>query len=203
MLVKKVNILLILLTLLSASVSAAVTTQYNATVNHDQRYLFGCQALSVADGSGVYSKTLGDSTVHLHLLFLQPSVTMGYSAKIEPGQTYLFGCQQLTVAGEYKDTLHLADKDSITILTLSVESPAPTEVKVGYSAKIEPGQTYLFGCQQLTVAGEYKDTLHLADKDSITILTLSVESPAPTEVKVQYDAEIEAGDIYLLGCKTY
>ena len=256
MLVKKVNILLLtLLTLLSTSVSAAVNTQYSATVCGSGKYLFGCEALT---SSGPAQNVLGDSTVHLNLLFAAPKATeytatiepgqiylfgcdqvsvdgstasqtlqqagcecdstvtltlrvqapvtptvvkVGYEATIEPGQTYLFGCQQLIAAGEYKDTLHLAGKDSITVLTLKVESAAPTEVKVGYEATIEPGQTYLFGCQQLTAAGEYKDTLHLAGKDSITVLTLKVESATPTEVKVGYEATIEPGQTYLFGCQ--
>ena len=134
-------------------------------------------------------------------------VKVGYTATIETGQTYLFGCRLLTEAGEYKDTLHMAGKDSITVLTLNVETPAPTPalVKVGYIATIETGQTYLFGCRLLTEAGEYKDTLHMAGKDSITVLTLNVETPTPTPtvVKVQYDTEIQVEETYLFGCKTY
>ena len=187
-------------------------TAYTATIEPGQKYLFGCKQLT-ADGD-VWSNTLQqlacgcDSTVTVTLQVQAPApvpmkVVVGYDATIETGETYLFGCQKLTAAGEYKDTLHLAGKDSITVLTLSVGTPAPTEVVVGYDASIETGETYLFGCQKLTAAGEYKDTLHLAGKDSITVLTLSVVTPAPTEVMVQYDTEIEVGETYLLGCKTY
>ena len=97
MLVKKVNILLLtLLTLLSTAVSAAVNTQYSATVCGSGKYLFGCQPLtaSVSDETN----TLGDSTVHLNLLFAAPKST-AYTATIEPGQIYLFGCDQVSVDG--------------------------------------------------------------------------------------------------------
>ena len=240
MLGKKVNILLLtLLTLLSTATFAAVHTQYSTTVCSNQPYLFGCDTYTA---NGAPSNTLGDSTVTVNLTFgsqkataytatIEPGqkylfgckqltadgdvwsntlqqlacgcdstvtvtlqvqapapvpmkVVVGYDATIETGETYLFGCQKLTAAGEYKDTPHLAGKDSITVLTLSVVTPAPTEVVVGYDASIETGETYLFGCQKLTAAGEYKDTLHLAGKDSITVLTLSVVTPAPTEVVV-------------------
>ena len=201
MLGKKVNILLLtLLTLLSTATFAAKHTQYSAAVcTANTSYLFDCGPITA---NGAYSKTLGDSTVTVNLTFGLPK-TVAYSATIEPGQTYLFGCQQLTTDGEMASNI-LQQKacgcDSTVNFTLHVQAPAPTVVKVGYAATITAGQTYLFGCKQLTASGEYKDTLHLAGKDSITILTLTV-APAPVvEVKVQYDAAIKTGETYLFGC---
>ena len=203
MLGKKVNILLLtLLTLLSTAVSAAVNTQYNATVCGSGTYLFGCKQLT---SSGTKTNTLGDSTVTLHLLFA-PLKATSYTATIEPGQTYLFGCQQLTADTVTSNTLQQVGCgcDSTVTLTLKVQAPAPTKVVVGYTATIQKGETYLFGCATYASDTTVSDTLHLAGKDSIVVLTLKVEeTPAPVEVKVGYTATIQKGETYLFGCATY
>ena len=199
MLEKSKHILLTLLTLLSTVSFAAVNTQYKATVCGTGTYLFGCDKLTASGAS--YANTLGDSTVHLNLLFVPLKATQ-YNATIEPGQTYLFGCQLLSADATESNTLHQAgcECDSTVTLHLSVQAPMPTEVKVSYNATIATGEIYLFGCNQLTASGEYADTLHLAGKDSITILNLTVAAPTPTEVKVGYSATIATGEIYLFGC---
>ena len=154
---------------------------YTATIKPGQTYLFGCQQLTAP---GTYYDTLprvnliGDSAI---VLTLVNEVKVGYDATINAGETYLFGCQQLTAAGTYSDTLRMAGKDSITVLTLTVN---PVEVKVGYDATIKEGETYLFGCQQFTVDTVYADTLHMAGKDSITVLTLTVEPVCPAVIVV-------------------
>ena len=202
MLGKKVNILLLtLLTLLSTAVSAAVNTQYNATVCGSGTYLFGCKQLT---SSGTKTNTLGDSTVTLHLLFA-PLKATSYTATIEPGQTYLFGCQQLTADTVTSNTLQQVGCgcDSTVTLTLKVQA-APTKVVVGYTATIQKGETYLFGCATYASDTTVSDTLHLTGKDSIVVLTLKVEeTPAPVEVKVGYTATIQKGETYLFGCATY
>ena len=203
MLGKKVNILLLtLLTLLSTAVSAAVNTQYNATVCGSGTYLFGCKQLT---SSGTETNTLGDSTVTLHLLFA-PLKATSYTATIEPGQTYLFGCQRLTADAVTSNTLQQVGCgcDSTVTLTLKVQAPAPTKVVVGYTATIQKGETYLFGCATYASDTTVSDTLHLTGKDSIVVLTLKVEeTPAPVEVKVGYTATIQKGETYLFGCATY
>ena len=203
MLGKKVNILLLtLLMLLSTAVSAAVNTQYNATVCGSGTYLFGCKQLT---SSGTKTNTLGDSTVTLHLLFA-PLKATSYTATIEPGQTYLFGCQQLTADTVTSNTLQQVGCgcDSTVNLTLKVQAPAPTKVVVGYTATIQKGETYLFGCATYASDTTVSDTLHLAGKDSIVVLTLKVEeTPVPVEVKVGYTATIQKGETYLFGCATY
>ena len=202
MLGKKVNILLLtLLTLLSTAVSAAVNTQYNATVCGSGTYLFGCKQLT---SSGTKTNTLGDSTVTLHLLFA-PLKATSYTATIEPGQTYLFGCQQLTADTVASNTLQQVGCgcDSTVTLTLKVQA-APTKVVVGYTATIQKGDTYLFGCATYASDTTVSDTLHLTGKDSIVVLTLKVEeTPTPVEVKVGYTATIQKGETYLFGCATY
>ena len=200
MLGKKVNILLLtLLMLLSTAVSAAVNTQYNATVCGSGTYLFGCKQLT---SSGTKTNTLGDSTVTLHLLFA-PLKATSYTATIEPGQTYLFGCQQLTADTVTSNTLQQVGCgcDSTVNLTLKVQAPAPTKVVVGYTATIQKGETYLFGCATYASDTTVSDTLHLTGKDSIVVLTLKVESPVLPDTTVAYTATIKQGETYLFGCQ--
>ena len=185
MLVKKVNILLLtLLTLLSTTVSAAVNTQYSATVCGSGKYLFGCETLT---SSGPAQNVLGDSTVHLNLLFAAPKATK-YTATIEPGQIYLFGCDQVSVDGSTaSQTLQQAgcECDSTVTLTLRVQAPASKPVHVEYSAQIKDGETYLFGCQQLTSTGDYTEVYG----DSTVTVHLTVNAAEP--ISVEYTATIK------------
>ena len=205
MLGKKVNILVLtLLTLLSTATFAAVHTQYSSTVCSNTPYLFGCDKLTT---SGAYSQTLVDSTVTVNLLFGALKAT-AYTATIEPGQTYLFGCQKLTADATETNTLQQVgcECDSTVTLTLTVQAPAPTptSVTVAYTANIYDGETYLFGCQKLTAAGPYTETFQrVGGGDSIVNLTLNVNAAPVQKVTVEYNTEIEVGQTYLFGCKTY
>ncbi len=205
MLGKKVNILVLtLLTLLSTATFAAVHTQYSSTVCSNTPYLFGCDKLKT---SGARSQTLGDSTVTVNLLFGALKAT-AYTATIEPGQTYLFGCRKLTVDATETNTLQQTgcECDSTVTLTLTVQAPAPTptSVTVAYTANIYDGETYLFGCQKLTAAGPYTETFQrVGGGDSIVNLTLNVNPVPVQKITVEYNTEIEVGQTYLFGCKTY
>ena len=205
MLGKKVNILVLtLLTLLSTATFAAVHTQYSSTVCSNTPYLFGCDKLKT---SGAHSNTLGDSTVTVNLLFGALKAT-AYTATIEPGQTYLFGCRKLTADATETNTLQQTgcECDSTVTLTLTVQAPAPTptSVTVAYTANIYDGETYLFGCQKLTAAGPYTETFQrVGGGDSIVNLTLNVNPVPVQKITVEYNTEIEVGQTYLFGCKTY
>ena len=205
MLGKKVNILVLtLLTLLSTATFAAVHTQYSSTVCSNTPYLFGCDKLTT---SGAHSQTLVDSTVTVNLLFGALKAT-AYTATIKPGQTYLFGCQKLTADATETNTLQQVgcECDSTVTLTLTVQAPAPTptSVTVAYTANIYDGETYLFGCQKLTAAGPYTETFQrVGGGDSIVNLTLNVNPVPVQKITVEYNTEIEVGQTYLFGCKTY
>ena len=173
-----------------------VKVQYSSEITTDDTYLLGCKAYHFAD-PGLYKlmDTLHlagiDSITIVNLTVAaggggQAAVTVAYTATIEYGQTYLFGCQQLSAAGTYYDTVPslMLIGDSATILTLKVESPVLPDTTVAYTATIKQGETYLFGCQQLTAADTYRDTLHLAGKDSITVLTLKVCQPDSSELSL-------------------
>ena len=203
MLGKKFKLLTItLLTLLSTATFAAVHTQYSSTVCSNTPYLFGCDKLTT---NGAHSNTLGDSTVTVNLTFGALKAT-AYTATIEPGQTYLFGCQKLTADATETNTLQQVgcECDSTVTLTLTVQAPAPTptSVTVAYTANIYDGETYLFGCQKLTVAGPYTETFQrVGGGDSIVNLTLNVNPMPVQDVTVAYTADIFDGETYLFGCQ--
>ena len=211
MLGKKVNILVLtLLTLLSATTYA--DTQYSASVCNGGNYLFGCQTLTPADGSGIYTDD-SDATKHVRLTFGNTKYT-AYTDSILTGEKYLFGCQVLS--SDVPTTIYVADTlqqvgcgcDSTVNLTLLVKAPAPlptVEVKTEYDAQVLVDEIYLFGCKpyQFSVPGPQVliDTIHLAGKDSIITVNLTVAAGgAPTEEKYKYSATIKQGEIYLFGC---
>ena len=186
MLGKKVNILVLtLLTLLSATSFA--DTQYSASVCDGSNYLFGCTPIAPADGSGTYD----NGTQHVRLTFGSP-IGKQYTATIVPGEKYIFGCEVLTsdvpTSIEKIKTLSQTgcECDSTVKLTLLVQAPVVlTDTTVKYSATIEQGETYLFGCDTLT-----KDTLifkklqRANGADSIIYLQLTVEPACPAAIAV-------------------
>ena len=185
---------------------------YTADIFDGETYLFGCQKLTVA---GPYTETFqrvggGDSIVNL-TLNVNPvpvqKVTVEYNSEIEVGQTYLFGCQKYTYTETglqtLKDSVQAVNGgDSIIIvhLTVSAGGAAQKDTVVGYTTSIYTGETYLFGCEKLTTAGVYKDTLQRDNVigDSIVVLTLNVVEPSVT---VAYTANIYDGETYLFGCQ--
>ena len=163
-----------------------ITVEYNTEIEVGQTYLFGCKTYTYTETGpqtlkdSVQAVNGGDSIIIVHLTVsaggaATSDTTVAYTATIEPGQTYLFGCQKLTTAGVYKDTLPRLGVigDSITVLTLNVQAQ---DTAVAYTAIIKQGQTYLFGCQKLTAAGPYTNTIPRVGVagDSIINLTLDV-----------------------------
>ena len=186
MLGKKVNILVLtLLTLLSATSFA--DTQYSASVCDGSNYLFGCTPIAPADGSGTYD----NGTQHVRLTFGSP-IGKQYTATIVPGEKYIFGCEVLTsdvpTSIEKIKTLSQTgcECDSTVKLTLLVQAPVVlTDTTVKYSATIEQGETYLFGCDTLTKDTLIFKTLQRANgADSIIYLQLTVEPACPAAIAV-------------------
>ena len=177
---------------------------YSTSIKEGETYLFGCKTYTAA---GDYTEVYGDSTVTVHLSVApatQP-VHVEYSTSIKEGETYLFGCKTYTAAGDYTEVYG----DSTVTVHLSVAPIIPTEVTVQYDTEIQAGDIYLLGCKtyQFAEAGPQtlKDTLHLAGKDSIVIvnLTVSAGGAAKVDTTVAYTATIKQGQTYLFGCTPY
>jgi len=97
------------------------------------------------------------------------------TATICEGDTYFFEGNNLTIAGNYSVTLQAVDGcDSIINLNLIV---APV-VSSSIGASICSGITFNFNGQQISVPGNYADTLTAATGcDSIVNLSLTILSP--------------------------
>ncbi|MCQ2312461.1 MAG: hypothetical protein MJZ84_03320, partial [Paludibacteraceae bacterium] len=196
---------------LNLSWGTPATFAYTDSVAVGGNYLFGCQTLTTA---GTYYDTLTtstgcDSIVVLTLTEYTPceEVTFAYTDSMATGGTYIFQCRELTEAGEYRDTLVKADGcDSIIVLTLKEYTPVPPceEVTFAYTDSMATGGTYIFQCQVLTEAGEYRDTLVKADGcDSIIVLTLKEYTPVPPceEVTFTYTDSMATGGTYIFQCQ--
>ncbi|MFM7031647.1 MAG: hypothetical protein ACKOX4_03900, partial [Bacteroidota bacterium] len=115
------------------------------------------------------------------------------SATICQGQSYAFGTQTLTAAGNYTRTIPAANGcDSVITLTLTVSSNSTASLSAG----ICQGQSYVFGTQTLTVAGNYTLIIPAANGcDSVITLGLSVGTANITSIT----ASICFGQTYLFG----
>ena len=174
-------------------------------VTEGETYLFGCRTIEATTvGTIQASDTLTtvqgcDSIITLTLTVEAKSpVTIDSTVISETvcGGTYLFGCAQLTQSGIYRDTLTGTNgQDSIIVLHLTIAEPQATAT----TAVICEGDSLLFGCQALTLAGTYTDTLRTVEGcDSIITLTLSVNPVQRTTT----EATVCAGDAYTFMGKT-
>jgi hypothetical protein len=166
----------------------------SAGICQGQSYLFGTQTLMAA---GNYTRTIpaanGCDSVITLTLTVSPNSTASLSATICQGQSYVFGTQTLTAAGNYSRTIPAANGcDSVITLTLTVRSSSSSFVSAG----ICEGQSYIFGTQTLTVAGNYTRTIPAANGcDSVITLGLSVGTANITSIT----ASICYGQTYLFG----
>ncbi|MFM7747327.1 MAG: hypothetical protein ACKO7X_05345, partial [Bacteroidota bacterium] len=166
----------------------------SAGICQGQSYLFGSQTLSTA---GNYTRTIpaanGCDSVITLTLTVRPNSTASLSATICQGQSYAFGTQTLTSAGNYSRIVPAANGcDSVITLTLTVRPNSTASLSV----TICQGQSYVFGTQTLTVAGNYTRTIPAANGcDSVITLGLSVGTANITSIT----ASICFGQTYLFG----
>ncbi len=162
------------------------------TICSGETYSFNGQQL-IATGNYVDTLTAStscDSIVYLALQ-VRPEISMQVNATVCHGESYLFNGQQLTVTGNYIDTLTaITGCDSIVNLALQVAPEINTQVSAGICS----GETYAFKGQQLTVTGNYIDSLTASTGcDSIIHLALQVVP----EISMQFSASICNGESYL------
>ncbi|MDD4395729.1 MAG: fibronectin type III domain-containing protein [Bacteroidales bacterium] len=137
---------------------------------------FGGENLTLA---GTYRDTLigaaatgCDSIVEITLI-VNPKAVKNITATICDGDSYFFDGNALTAAGDYTETLAGAAAngcDSVTNLTLFVQ-PIPVN---NINVTICDNESYEFGGEMLTIAGNYADTILHNGCDSIVNLTLTV-----------------------------
>ncbi|MFM8687120.1 MAG: hypothetical protein ACKODJ_11300, partial [Bacteroidota bacterium] len=124
---------------------------------------------------------------------VRPIVNTSLAATICQGQGYAFGSQTLAATGTYTRTVPSANGcDSVITLTLTVRPNSSSALSAG----ICQGQSYVFGTQTLTVAGNYTRTIPAANGcDSVITLGLSVGTANITSIT----ASICFGQTYLFG----
>ncbi len=144
-----------------------------ATICQGNTFVFGTQNLTT---TGVYTEVFEsiagcDSTVVLTLK-VNPVYNHNAEAVICQGETYVFGTQNLNVTGEYSEVFEsVSGCDSTVVLSLTV-NPVYNHTA---EAAICQGDTYVFGSQNLSVAGEYTELFEsVSGCDSTVVLTLTV-----------------------------
>jgi len=168
------------------------------TICQGEGYNFGKKTYATA---GTYVETFinaagCDSIVTLTLKVALKS-TNAIEETICEGESFVFGTQTLSAAGKYKETFtNAAGCDSVVTLTLKLAKISRTAVK----ETICEGQTFVFGTQTLSSAGEYVETFtNVAGCDSIVTLTLNVAKRSTNAI----EETICEGESYKFGSKTY
>ncbi len=154
-----------------------VNPSYNETdaqtICQGNTYSFGTQTLTLAGTyTEVFSSVDGcDSTVVL-TLDVVTAFNETDAVTICQGDSYTFGIQTLTLAGTYTELFGSQNGcDSTVVLTLDVV----TAFNETDTATICQGDTYTFGTQTLTTAGNYTELFtSQSGCDSNVVLTLTV-----------------------------
>ncbi|MBR08624.1 MAG: hypothetical protein CMP48_13220 [Rickettsiales bacterium] len=182
---------------LTLTVNEIYSETATASICEGDTYSFGNQSLTSA---GEYTEVLTastgcDSTVVLTLQ-VNPTYNETASANICSGDSYTFGSQSLTTSGEYTEVFaSTTGCDSTVILSLQVD-PIYNETA---STSICSGDTYTFGSQTLSEAGEYTDVFEsITGCDSTVVLTLSINEVYNETAT----ATICEGDEYQFGTQT-
>jgi hypothetical protein len=165
-----------------------------AVICQGETYVFGTQNLITAgEYTEVFESVTGcDSTVVLTLT-VNPVYNHADDVAICQGETYVFGTQNLTTAGEYTKVFEsVTGCDSTVVLTLTV-NPVYNHTD---ETIICQGETYVFGTQNLTTAGEYTEVFEsVSGCDSTVVLTLTV-NPVYNHTD---EAAICQGETYAFG----
>ncbi len=179
------------------SVAPTFNETASATICEGETYEFGSLGLLVAgDYTEVLQSQVGcDSTVTLSLV-VNPIFNEAINAEFCEGDTYVFGTQSLITEGSFSELFtSTLGCDSTVALTLSF---APT-YNESVNASFCDGDIYVFGTQNLTLAGSYTELFQSSiGCDSTVNLSLSV---APTFNETA-SAAICDGDTYTFGTQS-
>jgi PKD repeat protein len=160
--------------LLSLTVNNVFNETASATICEGESYSFGTQNLTtVGNFTEVFqSQSNCDSTVLLSLI-VNNVFNETATATICEGDNYSFGTQILTTAGNFTEVFQSQSScDSTIVLTLTV-NPVFNETA---STTICEGESFSFGTQTLTTAGDFTEVLQShTGCDSIVVLTLGIK----------------------------
>ncbi len=170
----------------TVALASGCTTTNTITATACGSYTLNSQTYTT---SGQYTQTLEDansqgcdSIITLNLTINSPFANT-INQSICQGSSYTFGTQTLTTAGQYTQTFTSIQNgcDSVVTLNLTVLSQFNTTA----SASICQGETYSFGTQSLTTAGQFTETFQsIQGCDSIVSLTLTVNVPTTSTLTV-------------------
>jgi len=186
---------------LSLSVNPVYNESANAEICQGDNYILGTQTLST---SGTYVETFNsqsgcDSTVTLSLTVNPVYSTTNYLSICENELPYSYYNEIIPIGTTSGDLVYnytsISGCDSVVNLSLTV-----TTTYIGTaSASICTGDSYNFGSQTLTTAGEYTETFNSAiGCDSTVTLNLQIVNSFEESIA----AEICQGDNYILGTQT-
>ncbi|MEO0899872.1 MAG: T9SS type A sorting domain-containing protein [Bacteroidota bacterium] len=182
---------------LTLNVVPQINVSLTETICDNETFTFDGQQLSLA---GTYNATFTsaagcDSVVSL-TLNVNPTFSTTDVATICQGESFAFGTQTLTTAGQYTEVFASENGcDSTVTLTLNV-NPSFNTTDV---ATICQGESFTFGTQTLTTAGQYTEVFTSENGcDSTVTLTLNVNPTFNTTDNVQ----ICQGDTYTFGTQT-
>ena len=162
------------------TINLIVNLTYNetatATICNGDTYTFGSQSLTTAGQyTELFTSVTGcDSTVTLDLTTVD-SYTENVTATICGTETYTLGDQTLSTQGQYIESFtSITGCDSTVTLDLTV---LPSSIN-DFTASICNGDTYTFGSQSLTTAGQYTEIFTSSNGcDSTVNLTLNILEP--------------------------
>jgi|GEM_PF-725835 len=145
--------------------------------------------VTITPSVGACSGTDVNFTITVNPTFIGTPI----NAAICDGETYIFGNQNYNTPGNHPTTFQSVHGcDSVVTLALSVN---PSYVNTE-NATICDGETYTFGGQPFTIAGNYPNTFQsIYGCDSVVTLALSV-NPAFAETEI---ITICSGDTYTFG----
>ena len=143
--------------------------------------------------TGVYSDTLQsvltgcDSIINL-TLNVAVLTNKNISEAICEGDVFIFGGKELTEEGLYYDTLHNSFGCDSIITTLRLVVNKPTTYEYNYA--LCAGGTYDFFGNELTVAGDYTDTIaNILGCDSIVTVHLTINEPLTGTQRAEFCGE--------------
>ena len=129
----------------------------------------------------VYTSSVGCDSI-INVIVNYSHVTLKESATICAGEQYLWHDKYYNAAGLYSQVI--TDKDGFDSITYSLDLKVKETPVTYIDSTICRGNYVVFGGQQLSESGTYRDTLKHEGCDSVVVLTLHfVETQGTTEFR--------------------